>query len=163
MKNDVTKYDLWSKIFGEQKGNVRLTYFHILKLWWLFIIECYAPNIEHGGLQNISQRNTHVTSKLSGLYCDRGYTAEVDVESITCEADRIWRPIFICQKGKSRLYFIINLSTLNFPFKFSLMKINDKQTYKLVCCLITLVEKELAKLVSDLFVFLNNTICLNYA
>ncbi|VDI66853.1 Hypothetical predicted protein [Mytilus galloprovincialis] len=60
--------------------------------------ECHAPKIENGGVHNISQRNTHVTSNLSGLYCDWGYTAAKDVESITCEADSTWRPNFICQK-----------------------------------------------------------------
>lgn len=73
----------------------------------LYILECYAPKIENGGVHNISQSNTHVTSNLSGLYCDWGYTAEKDVESITCEADSTWRPNFICQKGKSCFYSIL--------------------------------------------------------
>ncbi|XP_052077953.1 uncharacterized protein LOC127715870 [Mytilus californianus] len=62
--------------------------------------ECYAPNIKNGGSEDIPQSYTHVTSKLSNLYCNSGYTAEVDVESITCEADGIWKPNYICQKGK---------------------------------------------------------------
>lgn len=46
-------------------------------------------------------------------------------------------------------HIIINLSTLNSSFEFSGMKINYILTLKLVCCLISLVEMELAKHVSS--------------